>query len=112
MNLIEYIYGLEDLPIKNTDTDTLKLHICSHLNKYLTHKDKEDMINYGGFTVKDYIEGEPVEENTDVHNSSFSTIETIPISVTAYWNTDNGKKEVPLKFNIQEIAYSYNGGWN
>ena len=101
-----------EIPVKEVNIRELDRELFKRVIKSIDDEDKENIMKYGGYTVKDYIEGPVKYGTTSVSNSSFSEYAEIEVSLIVCWYTDEGKKELPLEFIIKDFYNDYSGGWN
>ena len=83
----------------------------------LTAQDWEGINEYGGVSFENYKEEKGKEYNTDVHSSSFSTLQPIKYSVDVVWyrmgKDGNGiKQKQHVEFTENKEVYSYRGGYD
>ena len=102
----------DEIPIKEVNIKELDREIFKRVVKQLEDEDKENIMKYGGYTVKDYTEGPVKYGTTSVVSSSFSEYAEIEVSLIVEWYTDEGKKELPLQFILKDYYSDYSGGWN
>lgn len=83
----------------------------------LTDKDWEGLKMFGGCFFENYKETKGKEYNTDVHSSSFSTLQPIKYSVDVVWyrmgKDGNGiKQKQHVEFTENKEVYSFRGGYD
>ena len=63
--------GLNGIPTKEISKEKLDKRVFNELEKLLTAQDKKELVDCGGYYIKDYKEEEPKYNTTDVVSSSF-----------------------------------------
>lgn len=101
-----------DIPTKNIDVEDLDREVFKRVCRELDDEDKDNLVYFGGYTIKEYQEGEPDYYATvgDHSGHSVTCFTEAEVSLIVEWPTREGKRQLPLQFTISS-AYKGSGGY-
>lgn len=101
-----------DIPTKNVNIEKLDEEVFRRVCRELDDEYKDNLVNYGGYYIREYQENYLGRGTTEAINSSFSQYEDVEVSLIVEWKTDEGKRRLPLQFTMRDYYNHYSGGWS